>query len=116
MEKFIGNDERCGNPGCGSDSELPPLQFGQTHDYGQTPPYGYADPYAFQRPYGSPWIGPRPYWNAPPSRMFSPDPGVVCDRRKAVCYKWHNGSREWRPDRSDTRDNFGKKAARRLDQ
>jgi hypothetical protein len=48
--------------------------------------------------------------------MLSPDPGVVCDRRKAVCYKWHNGSREWRPDRSDTRDNFGKKAARRLDQ
>jgi hypothetical protein len=99
--------------GCATDKFLPLSGFGQTADYVQT---GYADPYAFRRPYGSPWMGQRPYWNAPQSRVFSSDPGVVCDRRKAVCYKWHNGSREWRPDRSDTRDNFGKKAARRLNQ
>jgi hypothetical protein len=102
--------------GCATDEFLSPLSgFGQTDDYGQTPPYGYSDPYASQPPYG-PWMGQRPYWNAPQSRTFSPDPGVVCDQRQAVCYKWHDGSGEWRPDRSDTRDNFGKKAARRLDQ
>jgi hypothetical protein len=101
--------------GCATDTFFPSYSgFGQTDDYGQSPPYRYADPYAFQPPYASPWMGRRPYWNAPQSRVFSPDPGMVCDQRKAVCYKWHNGSREWRPDRSDTRDNFGKKAARRL--
>ena len=104
-------------PGCVTDEFLSPLSgFGQTDDYAQTPPYRYSDPYVFQRPYGSPWMGRSPSWGAPLSRVFSPDAGVVCDRRKAVCYKWHNGSHEWRPDRSDTRDNFGKKAARRLGQ
>jgi hypothetical protein len=88
--------------------------YGQSDYYGQTRPYEYRDPYAYQRPYGSPGMGQRPYWNAPRSRVFAPDPGVRCDRRKQVCYKWHEGSREWRPDRSDTKDNFGKKAARRL--
>jgi hypothetical protein len=90
--------------------------YGGTDDYGQVWPYEYRDPYKLQRPYGSPWMGQRPYWNAPQSRVFSRDPGVRCDRRKEVCYKWHNKSREWRPDRSDTKDNFGKKAARRLNQ
>ena len=75
--------------GCAADKFSPPFSgFGQTEDDGQSPPYGYADPYAFQRPYGSPWMGQRPYWNAPQSRVFSPDPGVVCDQRKAVCYNW----------------------------
>jgi hypothetical protein len=89
--------------------------YRQTDYYGQTRPYEYHDPYAYQRPYASPWTGQRPYWNPPRSRVFSPDPGVACDRRREVCYKWHDGSREWRPDRSDTKDNFGKKAARRLE-
>lgn len=92
-----------------------------TSDYGQTrpyygQPYDDRDPYAVQRPYGPPGMGQRPYWDAPRSRVFSPNPGVRCDPRKAVCYKWHQGSREWLPDRSDTKDNFGKKAARRLKQ
>ena len=88
--------------------------YDQTDYYGQTRPYEYRDPYAYQRPYGSSWMGQRPYWNTPQSRVFAPDPGVACDRRREVCYKWHDSSREWRPDRSDTKDNFGKKAARRL--
>jgi hypothetical protein len=94
---------------------------GWASDYGQPrpyygQPYGYRDPYGYPRPYGLPGMGQRPYWDAPRSRVFSPNPGVTCDRRKAVCYKWHQGSGEWRPDRSDTKDNFGKKAARRLNQ
>lgn len=90
--------------------------YGGTQDYGQNRAYEYRDPYTWQRPYGTPGMGQRPYWNAPQSRVYSPDSGVRCDRRKEVCYKWHNNSGEWRPDRSDTKDNFGKRAARRLDQ
>lgn len=90
--------------------------YGGTQSYGQNRAYEYRDPYTWQRPYGTPGMGQRPYWNAPQSRAYSPDSGVRCDRRKEVCYKWHNKSREWRPDRSDTKDNFGKKAARRLNQ
>jgi hypothetical protein len=89
------------------------------------PAYGYGPPVRVpydsqtvpQHPYwNNPRGAPRPYWQAPRPRSFSPNPGVVCNERKAVCYKWHNGSREWRADRSDTRDVFGKKAARRLNQ
>lgn len=40
--------------------------------------------------------------------VFLPRDNTVCDRNAEVCYK--NG----RPDWSDTRDQFGKKAARRL--
>jgi hypothetical protein len=99
----------------------PVYSGGWTNDYGQTrpyygQPYDYRDPYAIHRPYGPPVMEPRGYWDGPRSRVFSPNPGVECDRRKAVCYKWHRGSGEWRPDRSDTKDNFGKKAARRLKQ
>ena len=99
------------------------FSYGGTGDYyGQTTPYQYQyrdyqyrDPYTFRRPYG--YGGTQgPYWNSPQSRVFSPDSGVKCDRRKEVCYKWHNNSREWRPDRSDTKDTFGKKAARRINQ
>ena len=50
------------------------------------------------------------------SRGSSPRSWRVVHRRKAVCYKWHKDSGEWRPDRSDTKDNFGKRAARRLNQ
>jgi hypothetical protein len=101
--------------GWTSDYGQPRSYYGQPLPYyGQ--PYEYRDPYGYQRPYDPPGMGQRPYWYAPRSRVFSPNPGVSCDRRKAVCYKWHKGSGEWRPDRSDTKDNFGKKAARRLKQ
>jgi hypothetical protein len=43
------------------------------------------------------------------NRIFRPDDNVVCNRRDKVCLK--NGH----PDRSETRDFFGKKAARRID-
>jgi hypothetical protein len=43
------------------------------------------------------------------NRIYRVDDDVVCNRRSEVCYK--NG----RPDRSETRDYFGKKAARRVD-
>jgi hypothetical protein len=43
------------------------------------------------------------------NRIFRPDDDVVCNRRDKVCFK--NGH----PDRSETRDFFGKKAARRID-
>ena len=43
------------------------------------------------------------------NRIYRVDDNVVCNRRSEVCYK--NG----RPDRSETRDYFGKKAARRVD-
>lgn len=95
--------------------------YGGAEDYyGQTQPYQYGayqyrDPYTSRRPYG--YGGTQgPYRYSPQSRVFSPDRGVTCDRRKEVCYKWHDKSREWRPDRSDTKDTFGKKAARRLNQ
>jgi hypothetical protein len=43
------------------------------------------------------------------NRIFRADDNVVCNRRDKVCLK--NGH----PDRSETRDFFGKKAARRID-
>lgn len=43
------------------------------------------------------------------NRVYRVDDDVVCNRSKEICYK--NG----RPDRSETRDYFGKKAARRVD-
>lgn len=89
-----------------------PFEYRDSYRYRN--PYEYRDP--FRRPYPAPWMGRSPSWNAPRSRVFSPDRGVTCDRRKEVCYKWHNKSHEWRPDRSDTKDTFGKKAARRLNQ
>ena len=42
------------------------------------------------------------------NKIFRPDDDVVCNRRERVCFK------DGRPDRSETRDFFGKKAARRL--
>ena len=101
---------------CAGTFDQPFYSYGGTPSYGQSRAYEYRDPYTWQRPYGTPGMGQRPYWNAPQSRAYSPDSGVRCDRRKEVCYKWHNKSREWRPDRSDTKDNFRKKAARRLNQ
>jgi hypothetical protein len=43
------------------------------------------------------------------NRIYRVDDDVVCNRQREVCYK--NG----RPDRSETRDYFGKKAARKVD-
>ena len=43
------------------------------------------------------------------NRIYRPSDDVVCKRADKVCYK--NGH----PDRSETRDYFGKKAARRVD-
>ena len=43
------------------------------------------------------------------NRIYRVDDDVVCNRRQDVCFK--NG----RPDRSETRDYFGKKAARKVD-
>ena len=43
------------------------------------------------------------------NRIYRPSDNVVCNRAAQVCYK--NG----RPDRSETRDYFGKKAGRRVD-
>ncbi len=40
--------------------------------------------------------------------IFRPDDGVVCNRRERVCL------RDGRPNRAETRDFFGKKAARRV--
>lgn len=42
------------------------------------------------------------------NKIFRVDDDVVCNRRERVCFK------DGRPDRSETRDFFGKKAARRL--
>lgn len=43
------------------------------------------------------------------NRIYRASDDVVCNRSSKICYK--NG----RPDRSETRDYFGKKAARRID-
>ena len=43
------------------------------------------------------------------NRVYRPNDAVVCNRRDQVCYK--NG----RPDVSETRDYFGKKASRKID-
>lgn len=43
------------------------------------------------------------------NRVFRADDDVVCNRLDRVCYK------DGRPDRSETRDFFGKKAARQVD-
>lgn len=40
--------------------------------------------------------------------IFRPDDDIVCNRRQRVCYK------DGHPDRSETRDFFGKKAGRRI--
>jgi hypothetical protein len=42
------------------------------------------------------------------NHVFRADDDVVCNRREKVCYK------DGHPDRSETRDFFGKKAARRM--
>lgn len=46
--------------------------------------------------------------NAGTNRIFRPEDDVVCNRRSRVCLE------DGRPDRSETREFFGKKAARRL--
>ena len=43
------------------------------------------------------------------NRIYRADDDVVCNRMQQVCYK------KGRPDRSETRDYFGKKAARRVE-
>jgi len=43
------------------------------------------------------------------NHVFRPDDDVVCNRRERVCFK------DGHPDRSETRDFFGRKAARRVD-
>ena len=43
------------------------------------------------------------------NRIYRVGDGVVCDPRRQVCLK------DGRPDRSETRDYFGKKAGRRVD-
>ena len=67
-------------------------------------------------PPARPWFGPyggtygsyvRPRYDD--DQPFRPSRHVVCDPDDRVCYK--NGH----PDRSETRDFFGKKAARRMD-
>lgn len=47
-------------------------------------------------------------------RSYFPEYGLKCDPRRAVCYKWSERRDRWQPDRSETRDYFGKKAAKRL--
>ena len=42
------------------------------------------------------------------NRIYRADDDVVCNRRNQVCYK------DGHPDRSETRDFFGKKAARKV--
>src|SRR3954447_8308588 len=69
--------------------------------------YGSNDPFSTSRPYG---YGGAPFGGRYNNdRPFRPSRHVVCDPDDRVCYK--NG----RPDRSETRDYFGKKAARRVD-
>lgn len=46
--------------------------------------------------------------NAGTNRIFRPEDDVVCNRRQRVC------SEDGRPSRSETREFFGKKAARRV--
>lgn len=68
--------------------------------------YGSGDPF-FQRPVGyAPTRFGQRYDN---DRPFRPSRHVLCDPDDRVCYK--NGH----PDPSETRDFFGKKAARRID-
>jgi hypothetical protein len=42
------------------------------------------------------------------NKIFRPDDDIVCNRRERVCFK------DGRPDRSETRDFFGRRAARRM--
>jgi hypothetical protein len=73
-------------------------------------PFGY-DPYSRSSsvfggtPYGSDRYGR----SSDGGRTFRPDRSVVCDRATETCYR----GREI--DASETRDYFGKKAARRVD-
>jgi hypothetical protein len=53
-------------------------------------------------------------WRPERPQTFFPEHGVKCNPRRAVCYKWDEHRDRWRPDRSETRDFFGKKAAKRL--
>ncbi len=55
-----------------------------------------------------------PDWRHREPRGFYPEYGLRCDPRRAVCYTWDERHDRWRPDRSETRDYFGKKAAKRL--
>jgi hypothetical protein len=93
--------------------------------YGQMQPYPYVvHPYPYGQPYAwrpapyRDWYGRpypyAPYQYVPRSGLFSPGQGVTCDRSRGICYRWHNRGREWRSDRSETRDYFGRRAARRL--
>src|SRR4051794_3649780 len=70
--------------------------------------YGNGDPFLPRR------YGPQPYWphgyrRSYDDQPFRPSRHVICDPDDQVCYK--NGH----PDPSETRDFFGKKAARRID-
>jgi hypothetical protein len=69
--------------------------------------YGSNDPFLTLRAYGYGGAPFRGRYNN--DRPFRPSRHVVCDPDDRVCYK--NGH----PDRSETRDYFGKKAARRVD-
>lgn len=84
----------------------------------------WSDPYPYPRAGvwggsawpGSPWWGPersrfgfpRRDWGDG-GRTFRPDRNVVCDRATATCY------RDGEIDASETRDYFGRGAARRVD-
>jgi hypothetical protein len=59
-------------------------------------------------PFGYPY-GPRYYGGSSGGRTFTPSRGVVCDRATETCYR----GREI--DASETRDYFGRSAARRVD-
>ncbi|MGD9512038.1 MAG: hypothetical protein AB7I59_22510 [Geminicoccaceae bacterium] len=68
------------------------------------------DPFT-RSPYG---FGPDPFggWGRPSgsgSRTFRPRPGVVCDRATETCYRGRD------IDASETRDVFGRSAAREVD-
>src|SRR4051812_47313006 len=97
---ITGSDYRGGNLGDVA-ADRPGLQ-----------PYGglYGsddDPFLTSRPYGYGGAPSRGRYNN--DRPFRPSRHVVCDPDDRVCYK--NGQ----PDRSETRDYFGRKAARRVD-
>jgi hypothetical protein len=73
-------------------------------------PYGgdpyFRGPYGFGGgPFGSSYYGARSYGG----RTFRPNPDVVCDRATETCYRGRD------IDASETRDHFGRSAARRVD-
>ena len=65
------------------------------------------DPFA-RSPYG---FGGDPFggWGGTGGRTFRPSPGVVCDRATETCYRGRD------IDASETRDVFGRGAAREVD-